>query len=136
MGITNLVHCTQEIIPSFVWLKRHYQVKNFLGNIPGSTLFRVSSSGNRAGTVVSEGEMCVTSGLACCHSGRISSLVESHPQIIKSIKGDKSQDIRDWFSQLKLLDFECSISVRFTDKLMWSSFEPFGKFDIQFPVAA
>jgi hypothetical protein len=55
VGITKLVQSPKKIIPSFVWLKRNHQVKDFFRNVLGWPYY----SSLNFGEVVPEGELAL-----------------------------------------------------------------------------
>src|ERR1700694_2919924 len=90
VGITQLVQGSQEIIPSFVWLRRNHHIKDFFRNVLGTLL--CSTSNFRES--LAEGEVSSSSVCSSSNSNGETSLVESGTQINDNIKHNPRQC--DW----------------------------------------
>jgi|GEM_PF-3470237 len=89
-GITELVQCPQEIVPSFVWLTRKHQVKDFFRDVLGSSVLAAGS----LSSVSPKREMCMSSLGAASDGHSISSVIKGGSHGVDRIRSNTLQS--DW----------------------------------------
>jgi len=107
IGVTKLVQSPEKIIPSFVWLERAYQVRNFLREFSATTVEGRFVSGG-----ISNREESVVSANSSQRSDGTDRLIESRPEIINSV--DDMAVERQWhrFSQFELEELVSAVIVQ------------------------
>ena len=119
VGITKLVQGPEKIIPSFVWLKRHHEIKDVFMDILGascSSTFHVSERG-------AKGEMCVPPTISSSHGDRVSDLIKGGTQTANNIKGDTGKPNWHGLNELNLMSILNSVRIEFNDSGVWVSLE-------------
>lgn len=132
VGITKLVQGPEKIIPSFVWLKRNHQIKDFFGQFFGTSIHRAL----RISQSSPEGEMGVTSAFLNSSGDRISGLVKRGTETIGGIENDSRQGSWHGFSQLQLMNLLGSVRAFINDSGVGVTFEPRQEFGFQFRQAS
>lgn len=111
IGVTKLVQSPEKVIPSFVWLKRAHQVKNFFREFSAATIKGVWEFGSRT----CEREKGVIGGEAAQLRDRTDSLIESSPEVINNVDDMAVKSTRHLFSQLELEQLVSAVSVKISD---------------------
>ena len=98
--VGQLVHSPEGFIPSFVWLKRSHEIKDFLGNVFGSmdsTILDVSSG-------VAEGKVGFLAGLSGGDGNCATELIEGGAKILDSVERQSGDSQRQRLNQSDVLD--------------------------------
>jgi hypothetical protein len=132
VGVTKLVQGPEKVIPSFVWLKRNHQVKDFFGQILGLGFY----STLHLGESIPEREMRVLPVGIGSDSDSVTSLIKSGSHVVNTIRRNTGQ--ADWheFSQLDFVKILSSVSILFDDLGVWITFKESRGFPLKFSHAA
>jgi hypothetical protein len=127
VGITKLVQSPKKIIPSFVWLKRNHQVKDFFrevfGLTPYATFYFIDG--------IPKGEMRVFPFGFGGYPDGVPGLVESGTQAVECVRGNAGQG--DWhgLGQLDFMKILSSIRVLLDDVGVWVTVEERNGFPVK-----
>ena len=114
--VGQLVHSPEGFIPSFVWLKRSHEIKDFLGNVFGSIGSTILDfSGGAA-----EGKVGFLSGLSGGDGSGATELIESRAKILDSVErqsGDSQWQRLNQSDVLKVVS--CIKRVWLSENSVW-----------------
>lgn len=99
VGITELVQCPKEVIPSFVWLERAHEVNDIIGQVFAASVDNVL----QLRCVISEGEPGGLPFPAAGNADDMTGLVESGTKVIDGVEGDTRQSVWHGFNELELM---------------------------------
>lgn len=108
IGVRQLVQSPEQIIPSFVWLKRAKDRNDIRRNIFAAPLY---DSVKLVGTF-GEGEIrrfCITD--ACCGGYGKANLVQRRPEVVDGICSEVHQFFGDWGSKFEFDNLLASVRV-------------------------
>lgn len=116
-GVSQLVHGPKEMVPSFVWLKRDHQIKDFFRDVSGAPLW--GSCVFQSGSGVGEGEMSVLPFVARGACDGVPGLIERGSQMVDGLEGKPGDFPWHGFSEDDLVDIFGSVNVVFDQLAVW-----------------
>jgi hypothetical protein len=132
LGITKLVQSPKKIIPSFVWLKRNHQIKDFWGNVFGACVYSTLNLSQ----VTPKREVGAPPSCSSSDGDGKASLVEGGTKGTHNIKCDSGQTYWHGFNELDLMHILRGVSVHFNDTGVWMRFEEDANLPLKFTKAA
>jgi hypothetical protein len=128
IGVTELVQCPQEVVPSFVWLERAHEVNDFFRQVFAPASYAVL----KFSFVVGEGEVGESSALPKCDGDGIQGMIEGGAQVVNGVNSDMSQSGGHGLGELDLMHILRCIRIELNDVTVWVAIEELGNLPIKF----
>lgn len=118
--VTYFIESPEGIIPSFVWLEGRKERRDILRQILAPSIDAVL----KAYSIISEGEVCMSKGLAkLSHGESVAEFIQGRPKVVNRIDDDVIESFRNGGDQLKLVqDMIGRLRVWLDNRNAWFTF--------------